>query len=360
MTSLFDPFELRSVTLRNRIAMSPMCQYSAQNGFANDWHFAHLSARAVGGAALVFTEAAAVSAAGRISPEDLGIWQDAHIEPLARITRFMKTQGTVPGIQLAHAGCKASTYRPWAERQGAVPETAGGWPVIGPTAQPFSGTYPEPRALDQMGVQEVIQDFADAAKRALAAGFEVAEIHAAHGYLLHSFLSPLVNTRTDSYGGTLPDRARLLLEVTEAVRKVWPETLPLFVRLSATDWKEGGLTGDDTVVVAGWLKERGVDLIDCSSGGVVAGVRIPVGPGYQAPFAAQVRLEADIPTGAVGMITGAAQADTLVRTGQADLILLGRALLRDPYWPHRAAAELGATGLNTGAFWPPQYERGAF
>lgn len=343
------------MTLRNRIVMSPMCQYSAHDGLATNWHFAHLSARAAGGAALIFTEAAAVSAAGRISPEDLGIWRDDHIEPLARTTRFIKAQGAVAGIQLAHAGRKASTYRPWAGAQGAVHKENGGWSVVGPTTEPFSRTYPEPRALDETGLQEVVQAFADAAKRALEAGFEVAELHAAHGYLLHSFLSPLSNTRRDDYGGTLENRARLLLDVTDAVRAVWPETLPLFVRLSATDWRVGGLTPDDTVVVAGWLKERGVDLIDCSSGGAVGGVQIPVGPGYQVHLAAQVRREAGVLTGAVGMITGSAQADTLLRTEQADLVLLGRELLRDPYWPHRAAAELGVE-----AFWPPQYERGAF
>lgn len=354
MATLFDPLKLHDVTFRNRIAVSPMCQYSSGDGFANDWHFAHLAARAVGGAALVFTEAAAVSTAGRISPEDLGIWQDAHVEALARTNRFITEQGAVPGVQLAHAGRKASTYRPWAEKQGAVPQSEGGWPVVGPTAEPFNDTYPKPHALEAGGLQQVVQDFADAAKRSLEAGFQVAEIHAAHGYLLHSFLSPLSNTRADEYGGSLENRARLLLEVTDAVRAVWPETLPLFARLSATDWHPDGLTGDDSAQIAKLLKERGVDLIDCSSGGVVGGVKIPVGPGYQVSLAEQVRREAGVLTGAVGMITEPAQADEVIRCGRADLVLLGRELLRDPYWPHRAAAELGAP-----AFWPPQYERAA-
>lgn len=355
MASLFDPLTLRSLTLRNRVAVSPMCQYSSDDGFANDWHFAHLAARAVGGAALVLTEAAAVEAAGRISPEDLSIWKDEHIEPLACITRFVKGQGAVPGIQLAHAGRKASTYRPWSAKKGAVPEEEGGWPVVGPTAEPFNDVYPKPQALDAKELRGVVQSFADAAKRSLGAGFQVAEIHAAHGYLLHSFLSPLLNTRVDEYGGQLENRAKLLLGVTEAVRAVWPDDLPLFVRLSATDWMDGGLTGDDTVTVAKWLKERGVDLIDCSSGGAVPGADVPVGPGYQVRFAEQVRREAGVMTGAVGMITDPAQAEAVVCTGQADLVLLGRELLRDPYWPHRAAAALGKP-----AFWPPQYERGAF
>lgn len=354
MPSLFSPFTLRSVTLRNRIAVSPMCQYSAENGVANDWHFAHLSARAAGGAGLVLSEAASVEARGRITPEDLGLWDDAQVEPLARINRFMLEQGAVPGVQLAHAGRKASTYRPWAEKQGAVAQNDGGWGVVGPTNEVFSDTYPVPQALDEVGIAGVVRAFAKAAARALSADFKVVELHAAHGYLLHSFLSPLSNTRSDRYGGPFENRVRLLLEVTEAVRAVWPERLPLFVRLSATDWHKDGWSADDSVAVARLLKDRGVDLIDCSSGGAVGGVKIPVGPGYQVPLAARVRREAEIATGAVGMITGAAQADTLLRTGQADLVLLARELLRDPYWPHRAAAE-----LRSEAFWPPQYARAA-
>lgn len=355
MTTLFSPLRLRSLTLRNRIVVSPMCQYSAQDGFANDWHFVHLGSRAVGGAALVFTEAAAVEARGRISPEDLGIWRDAHIAPLKRITAFVEAHGAVPGIQLAHAGRKASTYRPWTEQKGAVPEGEGGWSVVGPTATPFSDTYPVPQALDEAGLESIVEAFREGAQRSLEAGFKVAEIHAAHGYLLHSFLSPLSNTRTDAYGGAFEGRARLLLEVTEAVRSVWPDALPLVVRLSASDWDEHGWTPEDSVTLAKLLHARGVDLIDCSSGGVVPGITIPTGPGYQVPLAAQVRREAGVPTGAVGLITGSAQADTVIRSGQADVVLLARELLRDPYWPHRAAAELGAQ-----PFWPPQYERGAF
>lgn len=355
MTSLFTPFTLRGLTLRNRIIVSPMCQYSAEEGRANDWHFTHLGSRAVGGAALVFTEATAVEARGRISPQDLGIWQDAHIAPLERITASIEAYGAVPGIQLAHAGRKASTYRPWAAEAGAVPETEGGWQVVSPTDTPFSKTYPVPRALDEESIQDVIQAFVTGAARALQAGFKVAEIHAAHGYLLHSFLSPLSNTRTDAYGGSFAGRTRLLLEVTEAVRAIWPDELPLFVRISATDWDERGWGLEDSVTLAHELKRRGVDLIDCSSGGVAPGITIPVGPGYQVPLAAEIRQRAEIATGAVGLITEAAQAETVIRTGQADVVLLGRELLRDPYWPHRAAAELGAQAL-----WPPQYERGAF
>ncbi len=354
--TLLSPLTLRSVTLRNRIVVSPMCQYSAEDGFANDWHFVHLGSRAVGGAGLVLTEAAAVAARGRISPEDLGVWKDDHIGPLARIARFLEAHGAVPGIQLAHAGRKASTYRPWAEGRGAVPEAEGGWSIVGPTTDAFAEDYPEPHALDEKGIEEIIGSFVAAAKRSLEAGFKVAELHAAHGYLLHSFLSPLSNTRKDRYGGPFENRVRLLLETTEAVRAVWPEHLPLFIRLSATDWRGGGWSVDDSVAVSKLLKDRGVDLIDCSSGGAVPNVEIPVGPGYQVGLAEQVRREAGVATGAVGLITGAAQADALVRTGQADLVFLGRALLRDPYWPLRAAAELGAEGSEV----PPQYARTAF
>lgn len=352
--TLFSPLTLRSVTLRNRVAVSPMCQYSSEDGFANDWHLVHLGSRAAGGAGLVLSEAAAVTAAGRISPQDLGIWKDAHIDKLAQITQFIAAHGAAPGVQLAHAGRKASTYRPWAAHRGTVPVADGGWEVVGPTAEPFSSSYPQPYALTEAELADIVGAFAAAAARALEAGFKVVELHAAHGYLLHSFLSPLTNSRTDPYGGPFENRARLLLEVTDAVRQVWPGELPLLVRISASDWQEGGWSADDSVALARILKTRGVDLIDCSSGGAVAGVEIPTGPGYQVAFAEQVRREAGVATGAVGMITSAAQADTLVRTGQADLALLGRELLRDPYWPQRAAAELGAA-----AFWPRQYERAA-
>ena len=353
-THLFSPLTLRGVTLRNRVAVSPMCQYSSEDGFANDWHLVHLGSRAVGGAGLILTEAAAVEARGRISPQDLGIWKDKHIDFLKRITRFMSEHGAVPGIQLAHAGRKASTYRPWADARGTVPPDEGGWPVVGPSAEVFVEGYSQPTALGEDELGEIVEAFSDAAGRALEAGFKVAELHAAHGYLLHSFLSPLVNKRADRYGGSFENRVRLMLEVTDAVRAVWPEDLPLFVRISASDWTEGGWTVDDSVALARLLKACGVDLIDCSSGGAVPGVEIPVGPGYQLPFATQVRREAGVPTGAVGLITEAAQADRIIREGEADVVLLARELLRDPYWPLHAARELG---LSVEPLWEPQYQR---
>ncbi len=353
-THLFSPLTLRGLTLRNRVAVSPMCQYSSEDGFANDWHLVHLGSRAVGGAGLVLTEAAAVEARGRISPQDLGIWKDAHVDFLKRITRFVSGHGAVPGIQLAHAGRKASTYRPWAEGRGEVPRAEGGWPVVGPGAEPFLESYPQPTALGEAELKEIIEAFAEAAGRAAEAGFKVAELHAAHGYLLHSFLSPLVNTRSDRYGGSFENRARLLLETTDAVRAVWPEDLPLFVRISASDWAGGGWTVEDSVALARLLKARGVDLIDCSSGGAVPGVDIPVGPGYQLPFASRVKREAGVPTGAVGMITEPEQADRIIREGGADVVLLARELLRDPYWPLHAAKALG---VEVKPLWEPQYQR---
>ena len=353
-THLFSPLTLRGVTLRNRVAVSPMCQYSSEDGFADDWHLVHLGSRAVGGAGLVLSEAAAVEARGRITPQDLGIWKDEHIDFLSRVTRFISEHGAAPGIQLAHAGRKASTYRPWDEGRGTVPPTEGGWSVVGPSAEAFVDTYPQPTALEEDELGEIVEAFADAAGRAVKAGFKVAELHAAHGYLLHSFLSPLVNTRTDRYGGSFENRVRLVLEVTDAVRAVWPEDLPLFVRISASDWTKGGWTVDDSVALARLLKARGVDLIDCSSGGAVPGVKIPVGPGYQLPFAAQVKREAGIATGAVGLITEAKQADRIIREGEADVVLLARELLRDPYWPLHAARELG---LEVEPLWEPQYQR---
>ena len=353
-TSLFEPLTLRSITLRNRIAVSPMCQYSAQDGFATDWHLVHLGSRAVGGAGLIIAEATAVEARGRISPQDLGIWSDAHIDKLRQITSFIGEHGAVPGIQLAHAGRKASTYRPWAPQRGAVPEDEGGWQVVGPTDEPFSEIYPKPVALDAPELVGIVQAFVDAAQRALEAGFQTVEIHAAHGYLLHSFLSPLTNTRTDAYGGSFEGRTRLVLEVTRAVRQVWPDELPLLTRISATDWTEGGWSVEDSASLARHLKHEGVDLIDCSSGGVIPRASIPVGPAYQVPLAAHVRREADVATGAVGIITTPEQADAILREEQADLILLGRQLLRDPYWPLQAAKALG---FDTQAIWPPQYWR---
>ena len=352
MPTLFEPLTLRGVTLKNRIVVSPMCQYSSTDGFANDWHLVHLGSRAVGGAGLILTEAAAVSPEGRISPEDLGIWQDEHLPMLQRINAFIEAQGSVPGIQLAHAGRKASTFSPWTGA-GAVPEAAGGWPVVGPGAEPFADNYPHPQALDAAGIRKVVADFRAAARRSLAAGFRVVELHAAHGYLLHEFLSPLSNHRTDEYGGAFDNRVRLLLEVVAATREVWPAELPLFVRLSATDWTEGGWGADESVQLAALLKTRGVDLIDCSTGGNVLKATIPVGPGYQVPFAERIRRETGILTGAVGLITTPAEAEAILTNGQADLVLLAREFIREPYFPLLAAHELGAE-----ITWPAQYERG--
>ena len=354
MPGLFDSLPLRGVTLRNRIAVSPMCQYSASDGCANDWHLVHLGSRAVGGAGLVIAEATAVTPSGRISPQDLGLWSDAQVEPLARIVRFLEGEGAVAGIQLAHAGRKASTRRPW-DGSGTATTASGGWnDVVGPSAIPFDDTSRTPLALSEPDIASVVGAFAVAARRALAAGFRVVELHAAHGYLLHEFLSPLSNRRTDSYGGSFENRTRIVREVVDAVRRVWPDALPLFVRVSATDWIDGGWDLEQTVALARLLKEHGVDLIDCSSGGNATGVRIPMTPGYQVPLAERVRRDAGIATGAVGLITGAAQADEIIRQGQADLVLLARELLRDPYWPLHAAAELGQASP-----WPPQYLRAA-
>jgi 2,4-dienoyl-CoA reductase-like NADH-dependent reductase (Old Yellow Enzyme family) len=350
---LFEPLSLRDVTLRNRIAVSPMCEYSSVDGMANDWHFVHLGSRAVGGAGLVLTEAAAVSPEGRISPDDLGIWKDAHIEPLARIVGFVRSQGACPGVQLAHAGRKASTPAPF-KGHGRIELADGGWEPLAPSAVAFAPDYHKPRAMSREEIHEAIGDFAAAANRALAAGFEVVELHAAHGYLAHQFLSPLSNERTDEYGGSFANRVRFTVEMVKAVRAVWPERLPLLVRISATDWADGGWTLDESVELASLLKQEGVDLIDCSSGGLVAHAKITVGPGYQVPFADRIRREADIATGAVGMITTATQADAIVREGQADLVLLARELLRDPYWPLHAAETLGVAGE-----WPSQYLRAA-
>lgn len=353
MAHLFEPLSLRGLTLSNRLVVSPMCQYSSTDGFANDWHLVHLASRAVGGAALVFTEASAVLPEGRISPQDLGIYDDGHIAGLARIVRFIHGQKTAAGMQLAHAGRKASTGRPW-EGGKAVPRDAGGWEPVGPTSQPFSSSYPVPCALSTDDIAAVVAAFRRAAKRALTAGFDVLEIHAAHGYLIHEFLSPLVNTRTDTYGGSFDNRVRLCLEVVDAVRGVWLERLPLFVRISSTDWKEGGWDVEQSIELARRLCERGVDLIDCSSSGAVPDVHVPLAPGYQVPFAERVRREAGIPTGAVGLITEPRQADAIIRAGRADCVLLARELLRDPYFPLRAARELGQI-----VPWPAQYLRAA-
>ena len=330
-----------------------MCQYSSEDGFATDWHLVHLGAFATGGAGLVLTEAAAVTPEGRISPHDLGIWDDAHIPMLRHITAFCRAQGAVMGIQLAHAGRKASTRRPWEQPAGAVPLAEGGWDnVMAPSALPFAPTYPLPQELSLDGIAQVIASFRAAAIRALAAGFQVVELHGAHGYLLHEFLSPIANARTDRYGGSFENRTRLLLEVTDAVRAVWPDELPLIVRISATDWADGGWTVEESVQLASLLKARGVDLIDCSSGGLAAHQQIAIGPGYQVPFAHRIRAETGVPTAAVGLITDAAQAEQIVAEGSADMVLLARELLRNPRWPLMAAHALGAS-----ITWPPQYER---
>jgi 2,4-dienoyl-CoA reductase-like NADH-dependent reductase (Old Yellow Enzyme family) len=358
-TQLFSPLEIGSITLPNRIVVSPMCEYSSEDGFANDWHLVHLGSRAVGGAGLVFTEATAVTPEGRISPQDLGLWKDEHIAPLARITAFLHTQGARAGIQLAHAGRKASTYRPWSGEGVLAPE-AGGWSnVLAPSPIQFAANYPQPHELDRAGIAAIASAFRAAAVRAIKAGFDVIEIHAAHGYLIHEFLSPISNHRGDEYGGSFENRARLLLEVVDSIREVWPRERPLFVRISATDWvedkgPENSWDLPQSIRLAALLREHGVDLIDVSSGGNIAGVSIPTGPGYQTPFAEAIRKEFGILTGAVGQITDPAQAAQIIRTGHADLIFIAREFLRDPYWPLHAAIALGQA-----ATWPPQYLRAA-
>jgi 2,4-dienoyl-CoA reductase-like NADH-dependent reductase (Old Yellow Enzyme family) len=341
------------VTFPNRVFVSPMCQYSSEEGLANLWHTVHLGSRAVGGAGLVMTEATAVTPDGRISPQDLGIWSDAHAASLAPTIRFIRQQGRIAGMQLAHAGRKGSTRRPW-EGQGAVDTSNGGWEPVAPGPDAFAAGYPVPRVLDHGGILAVVGAFRRAAERALEIGIEVVEIHAAHGYLLHEFLSPLSNPRSDAYGGAFENRVRLCLDVVDAVRTVWPERLPLFVRISATDWAPNGWDIEQSVALARLLRQHGVDLVDCSSGGNVAAVSIPIGPGYQVTFAERIRREAEIATGAVGLITTAAQANAIVESGQADCVLLARALLRDPYWPLHAAQELGQA-----IDWPEQYLRAA-
>jgi 2,4-dienoyl-CoA reductase-like NADH-dependent reductase (Old Yellow Enzyme family) len=356
---LFSPITIGSVTLPNRIVVSPMCEYSCDDGFANDWHLVHLGSRAVGGAALVFTEATAVTPEGRISPQDLGLWKEEQITPLARITAFLHSQGARAGIQLAHAGRKASTWRPWGG-EGKIAPDQGGWPnVLAPSAIPFTANYPQPQELDRAGIAAIAAAFRAAAGRADRAGFDVIEIHSAHGYLLHEFLSPISNHRSDEYGGSFENRVRLLLEVVASVREVWPTPRPLFVRISATDWvekerPEGGWDLPQSVRLAALLRDRGVDLIDVSSGGNVPGAAIPAGPGFQTPFAEAIRKETGILTGAVGMITDPAQAAHIIRTGQADLIFMAREFLRDAYWPLHAAQSLGEA-----TSWPVQYLRAA-
>ena len=355
MTHLFEPFTLRGVTLRNRIGVSPMCQYSCVDGMATDWHLVHLGSRAVGGAGLVIAEATAVEARGRISPRDLGIWTDAHAGVLAKTAAFIKEYGAVAGIQLAHAGRKASTYHPWDGRHGAVSYEEGGWDVIAPSAIAFNEAYRMPHEMTLDDIRQVQEAFREAAARALDVGFEWIEIHGAHGYLIHSFYSPISNQRTDAYGGSFENRTRFLREIARMVRTVVPERLPLTVRLSCSDWIEGGWTIEDTVELARCLKDEGVDLIDCSSGGVSPQQRIPNGgyAGYQVPFAEAVRHGAGVATAAVGLITEATHADEIVRNGRADLVYLAREMLRDPYWAIHAAHE-----LKQPASVPPQYLRG--
>jgi len=352
VTDLFTPLRLREVEMRNRIGVSPMCEYSSSDGFASDWHLVHLGGLAVGGAGLVMTEATAVTPEGRISPQDLGIWSDAHIATLTRITEFIGAQGAVPGMQLAHAGRKASTRRPW-EGVGAVTVEEGGWAdVVAPSPIPFAPNYPMPNELLASGIQRIVAAFRAAAERALTAGFRLLEIHAAHGYLLHEFLSPLSNVRTDGYGGSFENRIRVCLDVVAAVRSVWPERYPLLVRISATDWIEGGWDLEQSVQLASRLRTSGVDLVDCSSGGLAHGVRIPLKPGYQVPFAERVRRDAGIATAAVGLITDAEHANQIIAEGKADMVFLARELLRQPHWPLLAAHRLGVT-----VPWPSQYER---
>ncbi|HEV2136536.1 MAG TPA: NADH:flavin oxidoreductase/NADH oxidase [Terracidiphilus sp.] len=350
---LFSPLKIRSVEFANRIGVSPMCEYSSEDGFANDWHLVHLGCRAQGGAGLVMTEASAVLPEGRISPADLGIWKDEHIPMLKRIAAFIHSQGARAGVQLAHAGRKGSMTPPFGPERQVLPHE-GGWQPVGPSEAAFAPNYGVPRVLDEQGIADVVKGFKQAARRALEAGFDVVEIHAAHGYLLHEFLSPLANQRADNYGGSFENRTRLALKVAEAVRDAWPADLPLFVRISAKDWAEGGWDVDESVELARRLRAVGVDVVDVSSGGLVPHAKIQIGPGYQVPFAARVRREAGIATAAVGLITEPAQADAIVANGEADLVLLARQMLRDPYWPLHAAAALGEE-----ASWPVQYMRAA-
>ena len=349
--SLFTPLRLRELELKNRVGVSPMCEYSAKDGHPGPWHFVHLGSRAVGGAGLLITEATAVQDIGRISPQDTGIYLDSHTESWQPIAEFIREHGAVPGMQLAHAGRKGSTAQPWHGGQ-KVEIKDGGWVPVAPSAVAFDTNYPQPKELTVQEIDQIVDDFRAAARRALAAGFQVVEVHAAHGYLAHEFLSPLCNFREDEYGGSFENRVRFPLRVARAVREVWPAKWPVLVRVSATDWKEGGWDLEQSIEFCKRLKTLGIDLIDVSSGGAVPGVRIPVGPGYQVKFAAAIRKEAGIATGAVGMITDAAQAQTILTTEQADIVFLAREILRDPYWPLRAAHQLGVRVKP-----PVQYER---
>lgn len=352
MSSLFSPLKIRSIELKNRIAVSPMCQYSSVNGFPNDWHLVHLGSRAVGGAGLIFTEATAVSPEGRISPDDAGIWNDDQANAYKRITSFIKSQNSVPGIQLAHAGRKASTYSPW-KGSGKVVVENGGWQTIAPSAITFADNFPHPKEMDDNDIKLVIDQFKEAALRSIEAGFKVIELHFAHGYLVHEFCSPISNQRKDNYGGSLENRCRLAIEITKSVREIIPDGTPLFVRISSTDWVEGGWDIDQSVQLTKWLKEVGVDLIDCSSGGNVPNAKIPASPGYQIPFAEKIKNEVGILTGGVGLITTAEQAEEIINSGRADIVLLAREMLRDPYWALHSAKKLNVDLTD----WPNQYLR---
>ncbi len=351
MSVLFSPLKIRDIEFKNRIAVSPMCQYSSENGMPTDWHFVHLGSRAVGGAALVIMEATAVSPEGRISPDDAGIWNDEQADAYKRITSFISAQKSVPGIQLAHAGRKASTYSPW-KGKGGVDVKDGGWQTIAPSAIPFASDYPLPKELDKEEIKKIINQFKSAAGISVNAGFQVIELHMAHGYLVHEFLSPISNHRKDEYGGSLENRCRLALEITKVVRDSIPNGTPLFVRISSTDWMKDGWDIDQSVQLSKWLKELGADLIDCSSGGNVNDAKIPAGPGYQVSFAQRIKKETGILTGALGFITSPEQAENIVRTEQSDLVIMAREMLRDPYWPLHAAKR-----LKSDIEWPKQYLR---
>lgn len=351
MSALFSTLRLRQLEFRNRVFVSPMCQYSCHDGLATNWHLVHLGSRAVGGAGLVMVEASAVTPEGRISPQDLGIWSQAHADALQPIAAFIREQGAVAAIQLAHAGRKASTLRPW-EGGGAVALERGGWQPVAPSGEAYSPSHPTPRALTAAEIEQLPAIFAAAAERSLRAGFQVIELHAAHGYLMHEFLSPLSNQRSDAYGGSFENRVRLPLAIVRAVRAVVPESLPLFVRISGSDWAPGGWDLDQSVRLAGALREHGVDLIDCSSGGLTRDQQLSIGPGYQVPIAERIKREVGIATGAVGLITEPAQAEAIIAEGKADAVLLARAMLRDPYWTRHAALALGAE-----SHWPVQYAR---
>jgi 2,4-dienoyl-CoA reductase-like NADH-dependent reductase (Old Yellow Enzyme family) len=351
MSKLFGPLKIKGITLKNRIGVSPMCQYSSHDGYANDWHFVHLASRAVGGAALIFTEAAAISPEGRISLKDLGVWKDGHIEKLTHITSFIKSQGSVPGIQLAHSGRKGSTIAP-TEGYGTVNIEAGGWQPVAPSPIAYSDKYPLPIELDIEGIQKIKDDFKEAVLRALKAGFEIIEIHASHGYLLHQFLSPLANLRNDVYGGSFENRIKLLIEVVQEIKSVLPNHIPLFVRIPATDWVKGGWEPEDSIKLTSVLKNEGVDVVDVTTGGLSNEQKIPVGPGYQTPFASKIKKETGMLTATVGLITNAVQAEYILVNEDADIILLAREFLRDPYFPLTAASE-----LREDIVWPVQYER---